>query len=161
MPLFSLNVIKTMKSILSLAEYKEIRSRIENLKLDSERQWGKMDIAQMIAHCNVPIEQGTGKAPFKDESNFLSKTLIRWVVLNKIKKGNFGKNLPTTKNFTITDERDFNKEKQRLLENIEDFYTKGNQGVLNRHPAFGVFTNEQWGSLMYVHLDHHLKQFSA
>jgi tetrahydromethanopterin S-methyltransferase subunit G len=150
-----------MKSVLNLAEYKEIRSRLENLSLDSEKQWGKMDVAQMLAHCNIPLEQATGKAPFKDESNFVSKTLIRWVVLNKIKKGDFGKNQPTVPSFVIVDEKDFNTEKQRLLNNIDDFYDKGNKGVLSRHPGFGAFTNEQWGSLVYVHLDHHLKQFSV
>ncbi len=150
-----------MKSILNLAEYKEIRSRLENLKIDSEKQWGKMDVAQMLAHCNILIEKATGKIPFKDESNFISKTLIRWVVLHKVKKGDFGKNAPTAPSLVIADEKDFNKEKQRLLENVEEFYTKGNQAELGRHPAFGSFTNEQWGSSQYVHLDHHLKQFSA
>jgi hypothetical protein len=32
---------------------------------------------------------------------------------------------------------------------------------LGPHPGFGPWTNEQWGTLQYLHLDHHLKQFSA
>jgi Protein of unknown function (DUF1569) len=149
-----------MKNILNEAEYKTIRNRIENLKPDAQRQWGKMDVAQMIAHCNVPIEQATGKVPFKDESNFISRTLIKWLVFSNVKKGSFGKNAPTVKSFVISDPKDFEKEKQRILQNLEEFYAKGNQDGLNPHPGFGKFTKDNWGELMYVHLDHHLKQFS-
>ncbi|RZJ28611.1 MAG: DUF1569 domain-containing protein, partial [Flavobacterium sp.] len=28
-------------------------------------------------------------------------------------------------------------------------------------PFFGPMTNQEWGMLMYLHLDHHLKQFDA
>jgi hypothetical protein len=150
-----------MKNILNEAEYKTIRNRIENLKPDAQRQWGKMDVAQMLAHCNVPIEQATGKVPFKDESNFISRTLIRWMVLGNIKKGGFGKNLPTVKSFVIVDSKEFEKEKKRLLENLDELYIKGNQDKLNNHPGFGKFSKDEWGGLMAIHLDHHLIQFSA
>jgi tetrahydromethanopterin S-methyltransferase subunit G len=150
-----------MKNILNEAEYKVIRQRLENLQPTAERQWGKMDVAQMLAHCNVPMEQATGKVPFKDESNFISRTLIKWMVLSNIKKGGFGKNLPTVKSFVIVDSKEFEKEKKRLLENLDMLYEKGNQDKLNPHPGFGKFDKDQWGGLMYIHLDHHLKQFSA
>ena len=150
-----------MKNILNESEYRAIRQRIENLEPNAQRQWGKMDLAQALAHCNIPIEQATGKVPFKDESNFISRTLIKWIVMNNIKKGSFGKNVPTVRSFVITEAKDFEKEKARLLENLDEFYIKGNQDKLNQHPGFGKFTKDQWAGLQSVHLNHHLTQFSS
>lgn len=44
-----------MKSLFNEAEYKEIRNRIENLNPDIAKVWGKMTIAQMMAHCSAGI----------------------------------------------------------------------------------------------------------
>jgi Protein of unknown function (DUF1569) len=131
------------------------------LQPNAERQWGKMTAAQMLAHCSIPLEQATGKTPFKDESNFFTKTIIRWVVFRNVKKGAFTKNSPTAKSFYVTNERDFAVEKKRLLDNIAEFFAKGQNGHLMPHPAFGSFTKEEWGQLMHLHLAHHLTQFSA
>ena len=150
-----------MKNILNEPEYKTIRQRIENLKPDAQRQWGKMDVAQMLAHCNAAIEIAAGITPYKNESNFLTRTLLKWVIMSSVKKGSFGKNVPTSKSIKITHAVDFDKEKQQLLNNVDVFYKKGSAGSLGKHPAFGDFSNEQWGSLQGVHLDHHLSQFSA
>ena len=150
-----------IKTIFDATDYEAIKKRIEELKPDSERLWGKMDSAQMLAHCSVPLEQGIGKATFVDESNFFSKTVIRWFVFRQIKQGTFGRNLPTAKSFYVTDEHQFTTEKQRLLNNLADFYHTGQNGHLMPHPIFGNFTKEQWGQLMHLHLHHHLTQFSA
>lgn len=150
-----------MKSIFDKPNFDEILRRIDNLRPDSVRQWGKMDIAQMLAHCSHPIEQATGKSPAKDESSFFTRVVIRWFVLRMVKKGSFARNAPTSPSFVIADKRAFEAEKARLVQNIRDFYAKGQQGELGAHPAFGKFDNLQWGAITYVHLDHHLKQFSA
>ena len=150
-----------VKSFFEKENYDAIRERFNNLTPENARQWGKMDIAQMLTHLNIVLEQVVGKTPFKDESNFLSRTLIKWVVMRMVKKGSFGKNSPTAKTFIVTDARVFETEKQRLLENLTAFYDKGQQGKLPPHPAFGTFTKEEWGTQQYLHLHHHLTQFSA
>ena len=150
-----------MKNLLNETELNDLKTRLNNLQPTGVRLWGKMDLNQMLAHCSVPFEAPLGKVPFVDESNFVTKTLIKWVVFRKVKKGDFGKNVPTFKQAIITDERIFDIEKQRLLANIDDFVKKAKSGNIGRHIAFGNLTNEEWGGLMGVHLDHHLKQFSA
>jgi Protein of unknown function (DUF1569) len=150
-----------LKSLFQEADYKVIVSRIEALTPENTRQWGKMDAAQMMAHASLPLEQGSGKIPFKDESNFFTRTVVKWIVLRMIKKNSMGKNSPTVPSFVVTDERVFNNEKQRLLDNLKAFYDKGQKGELPPHPGFGKFTTEQWGTLQHLHLHHHLTQFSA
>jgi hypothetical protein len=149
------------KSLFEEANYNDIRSRIENLKVDNRRQWGKMELAQMLTHCNLSLEQAMGKIPFVDESNFFLKTVIKWLVLRMIRKGKLGRNSPTSKVFVVADVQVFDKEKKRLLENIKEFQKKDLATDLRPHPSFGAWTNEQWGTLQYLHLDHHLQQFSA
>ena len=49
-----------MKNLYSNADTEEIISRIDQLKPDSERLWGKMDVAQMMAHCSAALEMASG-----------------------------------------------------------------------------------------------------
>ena len=42
-----------MKNLYNEADKNEILNRLENLKVDAVRQWGKMNIVQMLAHLNV------------------------------------------------------------------------------------------------------------
>ena len=68
----------------------------------------------------------------------------------------------TDKSVLVTDERDFVAERQRLVESIDRF-AKGGAEACTTHPHFffGPLTPTEWASLMYQHLDHHLRQFGV
>lgn len=148
-----------VENILLEPSYKDIYNRVEAITPQNVRQWGKMDLAQMLAHLSNALEEAIGTAPTKDVSNFLTKNLVRWAALSRKP---FSKNLPTAPTYLVTDERSFDIEKKRLLENITKFYEKGQKmGEFVSHPAFGKLSKEDWGLLSWKHLDHHLRQFSA
>lgn len=42
-----------MKNIFNQTVALEILNRIDKLRPDSRPQWGKMDVAQMLAHCSA------------------------------------------------------------------------------------------------------------
>jgi hypothetical protein len=50
-----------MKSLFEPAAVNEIMNRMARLRSDSERQWGQMDVAQMLAHCSAAIGMAEGK----------------------------------------------------------------------------------------------------
>lgn len=150
-----------MRSIFNESDYAEIQQRVGGLTPQNSKQWGKMDIAQMMAHCSVGFEQAIGRIRFVDKSNFVLRVLVKRLVLKAVRKGDLGKNQKTFPDFAITDERTFEVEKKRLQEAIENFYKYGKQGNIGRHPYFGKFSKDDWGALQYVHLNHHLTQFSA
>lgn len=150
-----------MKSLFNEIDYKEIRQRIEDLTASNHRKWGKMSIAQMLAHCSIGFEIAIGKLPFKDKSNFIMRTLIKRIVLNLVKKGDLGKNQRTFSIYKIKDDKEFETEKARLLENIDFFYTLADKNEICRHPYFGKLSKDDWGALQYVHTNHHLTQFST
>lgn len=150
-----------MKSVFNKTEYEEIRKRIESLTPNAQRQWGEMSAEQMMAHCSAGLDIALSKNPFVDKSNFIMRTLVKKIVLNAVKKGDLGKNQKTFPIFLVTDERNFETEKIRLIKNLDEYFAKGNEVEIGRHPYFGKFSKDNWGQLQYVHFNHHLIQFSA
>jgi hypothetical protein len=149
-----------MKSLFDKATYDEIVSRINSLSAASQRQWGKMEISQMLAHCKEAF-----KVPLSETKmpRLFMGRMLGWMVKPKMYgEGLWKKNLPTAPNFLIKDQRNFETEKKELSDLITAFYTKGTGNVGKfPHPFFGAFTQEQWGKSMYKHLDHHLVQFGV
>ena len=149
-----------MKNLFDKNAYNEITNRINTLTPQSQRQWGKMEVAQMLAHCKEAF-----KVPLSDKKmpRSIMGLLIGWVFKSKLHNDDpWKRNLPTAPNFIIKDERDFEKEKQELSALIYQFHNGGPDKVgLFPHPMFGTFTTEQWGKSMYKHLDHHLMQFGV
>jgi Protein of unknown function (DUF1569) len=72
------------------------------------------------------------------------------------------RNSPTAKALVVQDDRDLGTERERLCGLIDQFAAAGPQGCTT-HPLsfFGRLTPEEWATLMYKHLDHHLRQFGV
>lgn len=145
-------------SIFEPQAYATICARIAKLHPGSPRQWGKMTPDQMLAHLNVPLETGLGKIHPRREGNFITRPLARWYVRTASR---FPPNLPTLKAFRIETPRDFEQEKQRLLDNLREAHRRGPEGPWHPHHGFGNLTPREWGEMTHLHLDHHLKQFSV
>jgi len=149
-----------IKNLFDNTAYNEILERLHKLSPDSQRQWGRMQVAQMLAHCKEAF-----KVPLSDKPmpRMLIGSLLGWMVKSKLYNETPWKHgLPTSPDFVIKDERDFGKEKAALLELVNKFHTDGPEKVGKYpHPFFGKFTSKQWGKMMWKHLDHHLRQFGA
>ena len=149
-----------MKNLFDKDTHSEIMQRISLLSPENQRQWGKMNVSQMLAHCKEAF-----KVPLSDKKmpRMFIGLLLGWMIKSKLyNESPWKQNLPTAPNFIIKDEREFEKEKQELSDLINRFYNEGPEKVGRfPHPMFGTFTTEQWGKAMYKHLDHHLVQFSA
>jgi len=146
-------------SLFDPANHRDMLARIERLRPDSPRQWGRMDPAQMLAHCQVALRVAVGEQELKRNLiGFLFGGLAKRSLL---KPEDFGKNLPTGAEFRIRDQRDFARERAALIALVQRF----GQGpeVLTRkpHPFFGPLTVGEWDALQWKHLDHHLRQFGV
>lgn len=134
--------------------------RLSNLQPSSPRQWGKMTAPQMLAHCAVALEVPCGDRIKKQR--LLGRVLAPFVRSTVLGDKPFTHNAPTDPDYRIADQRDFERERQRLAVLIDRFCAGGPasaDGVV--HSFFGRLTGEQWGRLMYKHLDHHLRQFGV
>ena len=150
-----------MKNFFESSDRRELLDRLGKLRPDAARLWGKMDPAQMCAHCALALEVAAGDVPKKQA--FIGKVLAPFVK-NKLVHGTapLSKNSPTDPTFVVSDPRDFQKEKARLVAVTGRFGDAGVRAADGRvHSFFGKMTGDEWGVLMYKHLDHHLRQFGA
>jgi hypothetical protein len=139
----------------------QFKDRLARLRPDSERQWGKMNAPQMLAHLCKGMEQAMGKV--LPPRVFLGLIIGRFMKYHALRNDDpMIRNSPTVPGFVITGDWDFDAERQRLYVLI-DRAEAGGPRVCTNHPHsfFGKLTQEQWGVLMYKHLDHHLRQFGV
>ncbi len=150
-----------MKSLFNPADNQEIINRIQRLSAASQPQWGKMNVAQMLAHCQHPLRVAFGEMQLK--RNLMSLLFGGMIKRTLIKdESPFKQNLPTSTSFIVVDNRDFEKEKNKLIELIQRFSKNGAAGLRkDPHPFFGKLTTTEWDILQWKHLDHHLRQFAV
>ena len=150
-----------MKNLFEAAWVEEVKERMAQLRPDSERLWGTMNPAQALAHCSRGIELAVGE-------RIPPRLLLGRIIGRMVKPMALGndepmrRNSPTVKGLVVQDERDLVVERQRLRELIDRFVA-GGPGGCTKHPHsfFGRLTPEEWATLMYKHLDHHLRQFGV
>jgi hypothetical protein len=149
-----------MKTLFQQETVDEVFSRIDRLQLASSRQWGKMDVAQMMAHCSATLDMAAGRLnPPRIFIGRLLGPLVKPIFTNDKP---FGKNNPTDKQLVVADSRDFLREQEQLKLKVRQFHEGGEaKCTRNPHPFFGALTPQAWSRGMYKHLDHHLRQFAA
>ena len=151
-----------MKNLLDATVASDIKTRLGQLEPQSERRWGKMTAAQMLAHCSMSMQWAVGEVV--PEKGTLPARLMGRLVKPMVFRNDdpIRKNSPTAKSLIVADERDLDKERDRLLALIDKFAAGGAAGCTSDpHSFFGRMTPEEWAILMYKHLDHHLRQFGV
>ena len=88
-----MNRDNSLKNLFDVALANQVKQRIDSLRNDSERQWGKMSVAQAIAHCVFGLQMALGeirppRALMGDSAtrertppgrNLWVRTAIRWM----------------------------------------------------------------------------------
>jgi hypothetical protein len=134
--------------------------RLSELQPSSPRQWGKMNAAQMLDHCAAALEVPCGDRVKKQR--WFGRLVAPFVRSSMLGEKPFPRDAPTDPDLKITDDRDFARERERLAGLVQRFGSRGPSAVDGVvHGFFGPLNSDQWGRLMYKHLDHHLRQFSA
>lgn len=149
-----------MKSLYETSTLYEIVARVESLSPDRRALWGTMSAAQMLAHCSLSLAVATDriKVPMRLVGRMFGP-LIKAVYVNNAP---FIKNSPTHPQFVVRDERNFDNEKKEYLALVRQF-SKGGESKCTQQPHafFGPLTPNEWGTSVYKHLDHHLRQFGV
>jgi hypothetical protein len=149
-----------MKTLFQRETVDEVTSRIGKLQATSPRQWGKMDVAQMMAHCSAALDMASGR--LNPPRFFLGRLIGPFVRPIFTNDKPFSRNNPTDKKLVVGDQRDFAREKEQLQLKLQQFHQGGEgQCTQHPHPFFGALTPEEWSCGMYKHLDHHLRQFGV
>jgi hypothetical protein len=154
------NGIAPAQNLFQREAVEELISRIDRLRPESTRQWGKMNIAQMLAHCSAGLDMASGRLnPPRVLIGRLFGALARPIYINDKP---FSRNSPTDKALVVSDARDFLREQELLKQKLRQFHEGGEPRCTRHpHPFFGELTPQEWSRGMYKHLDHHLRQFGG
>jgi|TARA_R110002110_G_scaffold202466_1_gene413491 hypothetical protein len=144
-----------MKSLLDQNTCNEVLNRLYKSNEEMQASWGKMNVSQMLNHCQLPLKIALKSEPIKSSFN----PIMRLFKKSMYNDSTWRKNLPTAKGFVIKETKNFKQEKEALKSMIVAFQGKKLDTEWNPHPLFGKFTPEQWGKMQYKHLDHHFHQF--
>lgn len=148
-----------MKTFFDPAAQKELRERLNKLTPQTQAQWGKMNVAQMLAHCSKGLQVPVGDLKVKP---IFLRHIGRFFKSLAVNDKPFSKNSPTAAEFLIKDDRNFDVEKGNFMTAFNKLAAGGEQGVtVSEHAFFGPMTAAEWGFLMYKHSDHHFRQFGV
>jgi Protein of unknown function (DUF1569) len=150
-----------LPNILTAPVAAEVIGRINRLSANTQPNWGKMNVAQMLAHCCVTYEM-----VFEDKHpkpNFLVRFILKTFVKNNVvSEKPYAQNGGTAPQFVIKETKDFETEKARLIGFIEKTQQLGENHFDGKEShSFGNLNKTEWNNMFYKHLNHHLTQFGV
>lgn len=150
-----------MKNLFKKENVDEVIVRINTLTPETKALWGTMNASQMLAHCCVTYEyvyETTYPKP-KGVKKFLLKTFLKPFVVGEKP---YKKNVRTGPDFLKTSEHDFEVEKKKLCDYIIRTQELGEKYFEGKDShSFGPLKVNEWNTMFYKHLDHHLSQFGV
>jgi hypothetical protein len=151
----------TFPNIFQKTEVDKLIDRINKLSADTQPQWGKMNSGQMFAHTNVAYEMSLEDIHKKPSAfaKFMMKLVVKGAVCGPKP---YKKNSRTAPQFVISDQRDFDKEKARLINYLVQCQELGESHFDQKEShSFGKMSLNDWNTMFYKHIDHHLTQFGV
>ncbi len=149
-----------MKSLLETNALAEALQRLEQLSPETKGQWGKMDVAQMMAHVSNGLELAMGEP--KPPRSLMGRLIGNFFKTKAFDDSPLPRNTPTDNSIRVTEPKLFLEEKARLSALLAKFNEGGVARVTNHpHFFFGSLTPEEWGKLQYKHLSYHFGQFGV
>jgi hypothetical protein len=134
-----------------------IEARLAALRPDTTPRWGRMSADQMLWHCNRGLDVALGQFQLPPEKPPLPKVVMKFMVLRLP----WPKNAPTSPHFVAKERYDFEAERRRCLQLIDQLAQRPLEGTWQDHPFFGPMSGREISRLQAKHLDHHLAQFGV
>ena len=151
-----------MENIFESVGADNLIRRINQLTSETQAQWGKMSVDQMLAHCNIGFEMAYEPEKYptiNPVAKFFLKFLIKDTVVGKKP---YQKNGRTAPEFIVSEPKNFEAEKKRLIQYIRKTNEVGVpffEGRTSR--SLGNLSAVQWNVSFSKHLNHHLNQFGV
>jgi hypothetical protein len=154
-----------MKNIFDRTVSDELIARIDRIAPTTQPKWGRMNAAQMLAHCSKPYDtlyDAEYRKRYPPHTG-LMRLLLNWFVKPLVVGPKpYKPNTRTAPSYVVADERVFANERDKLVGYLNKVQVLGRsdfEGKLSY--SFGPLTADEWNTLFYKHLDHHLQQFGV
>jgi hypothetical protein len=156
-----------MKTLLSPEDKEEIITRLQAVRPNSQRRWGKMSAHQMVCHLTDGFRMYMGLKRVRPVPVPYPRTVMKWVALWApipwpLAEGvqDRSRARPLDQQVGGTPPMEFDKDVCELR-NLVDRFTQAQRFEWQPHPHFGQMSDREWMRLAYLHVDHHLRQFGA
>ena len=152
-----------MKTLQNPTDKQQIISRLGAVRPTSSRLWGKMSAHQMVCHLSDGFRMYMGLKPANPARLPYPRSVLKWIAL--------WAPLPWPKGFKTVPEVDqqsggtrpeeFDEDMRELRNLVNRFTQQPRDFQWQPHPHFGRMSDREWMRLAYLHMDHHLRQFSV
>ncbi len=147
------------KTIDDTSGMADILLRLKHLTVTSVRQWGTMEANEMLWHCRAQLVLALGEIGTRNAHGWLSKWPFNRLAIHVI---SWKQNLRTAREMNVKKEgnqvADFRTEREALVSYLQKVKHAPD---LEPHPLLGSISRNDWGYLIYKHIDHHLRQFGV
>ena len=150
-----------MKTVFDRAVRDELAARLRRLTPDTCAQWGKFTVTKMLAHVNDAMRMNVGELAVAPKPNPFRNAFGRWLLVYALP---WPKGSPTAPELLArgrSDAIEFEAERAKFRELLENVAARQGAREWPEHPAFGAMREKDVGVLVYKHLDHHLRQFAV
>ncbi len=133
--------------------------RLDRLRPNTPRQWGKMTPHQMVCHLRDSFRAVQGGAPARDISNLFTRTVVRFIALRMPMQWPHGARTVPELDYDLgggTPPAEWEQDVAELRDLIAQF---GDRTSFMPHPIFGKLPQRDWMVWGYRHVDHHFRQF--
>ncbi|RYF77424.1 MAG: DinB family protein [Cytophagaceae bacterium] len=140
-----------------------LQPRINALTPTSKRVWGTMTVGQMLAHCTDQVRIVLNEKSAKNTGTAVTRWLTKWFVM--LVPLPLPRNIKTFPELDpslsfMTKPGDFDVDRANLLAALSRL-SNAPENHRTAHPIFGTMSKSEAIKLTQIHLDHHLRQFSA
>lgn len=146
---------------LTKSNWPVFEDRLSNLTPNSSPVWGTMSPAQMLAHLTFVTEAAMGMHDLKDESTFISRYLIKNLVMYVLPS--FPRNVKAPDVITPDPEDKFELERVKFIRQTETYLNlcEHEPDRVFIHMFFGPMTLRSSQRLNGLHINHHFTQFGV
>lgn len=153
-----------MKTLARPRDREELLERVARVRADSPRRWGRMTAPEMVCHLADAFRMALGEKSAASASSLRQRTVIKWTALYLPVRWPTGV-LATTPEIQAggggTTPGEFTQDVADLVAAMERFTSAASTSGWPAHPFFGPMSRRAWMRWGYLHMDHHLRQFSA
>jgi hypothetical protein len=147
-----------MATFLDDRDRARLMARLAALTADSQARWGKFTVTGMVCHLRECARMASGELAVPDACKKLFQTFpLKHLILYVLP---FPKGAPTAPALLAASPEEFEAGMRQLAHELDTFLHE-DQRPAPAHPLFGPLTRKEWGTLVYKHTDHHLRQFGV
>jgi hypothetical protein len=144
-----------LPTLLNQTDQDAILQRLQRMTPDRTPTWGTLTAPRLLCHLADQLRVALGLIPVARYDTPLSRTLLKWLVVDSPFQAPPGK-VTTAPEMLTSVPTIWSGDMDSVQTLIRRLATAPTTAI---HPVFGPLKHDEWCRLTWKHLDHHLRQF--